>query len=154
MDKIKLLTFSVIALLLMNIVALVYFFQSHSKEGHNGPDGQRPARIIIEKLQFDEKQQEEYQKLIHWHRSNVDQLDQQVRKTKQELYLQLVKPEVDSKAKDSLINNIVSIQKQIEEVHFKHFQDIKKLCTPKQQKDFDELTKELSKIFGHPKPRK
>jgi hypothetical protein len=68
--------------------------------------------------------------------------------------LQLKQTTVDVKTKDSLIEILASNQKKIEETHFKHFQDIKKLCTPEQMNRFDDLTEELSRIFGRkPKPR-
>ena len=69
MDKIKLLTFSVIALLLLNLGTLGFLFLTNPNENH--PHGDRnfkgrpePKEIIIEKLNFDSKQISEYEKLI------------------------------------------------------------------------------------------
>lgn len=152
MDKIKLLTFSVILLLLINVVALIFCIQSNnSNPFFNKQEGRpRPDKIIIEKLHFDNKQQEEYQKLIHWHRNIINNLDAEVLKTKRELYLQLLASNVNLKIKDSLITRLVTIQKQIELTHFKHFQDIKGLCSKKQIQNFNSLTEELTVIFNHP----
>ena len=152
MDKIKLLTFSVIVLLILNIATLGFFiFSGNQSEGFNGKP--KPREIIIHKLSFDEQQVKAYEELIHWHRVNIDSLQEQIRDTKQKLYSELAKPEIDSKDKDSLVNKLANIQKEIENTHFKHFQDIKKLCKKEQLDRFNDLTKELSKIFSKPKPR-
>lgn len=154
MDKIKLLTFAVIGLLLLNLATLGFLFLNNTR-GHDGPGHRpKPQEIIIRKLHLDEKQQEQYQQLIHWHRGQVDDFDYQIREAKNKLYLQLLQPTVDTKVKDSLINAIANYQKQIEITHFKHFQDIKKLCRKEQIEDYNVLTTELSKIFSHPpKPK-
>jgi len=153
MDKIKIFGWAVIALLFLNVSTLGFLIFSKSHI-NNAPNHPRPATIIIEKLHFDQNQQVEYQKLIQWHRSQINDFDQQIRNSKNELYLQLLQSEPNVKTKDSLIAVIVNCQQRIENTHFKHFQDIKKLCNTDQLKDFDALTCELSKLFsGKPKPR-
>lgn len=153
MDKIKLLTIAVIALLLLNFGTLGFLLLSSPKHGGRPPQ-RMPKEIIIDRLQFDSKQKKEYQTLIDWHRKKIDSLDQQIRDTKNELYMELLKPDVNAKTKDSLITVLANHQKQIEQTHFKHFEDIKNLCTPEQRENFYDLTRELSKIFGkQPKPR-
>ena len=152
MDKIKLLTFAIIALLLLNLATLSFLIFSGSKNNDRPENRPQPREIIIDKLHLDEQQQEQYEKLIHWHRSQINKLEEENQQTKQQLYLQLQKPEVNNILKDSLINNLSRIQKQIENTHFKHFQDIKKICTPNQMKRYNELTEELSRLFSKPHP--
>ena len=154
MAKIKLLTISVITLLILNIITLFFLIFSVGGGIQRGMHRPKPDQIIIEKLNFDENQQKEYRELIHWHRSRINAFDAQIHKTKQELYLQLLKSKVDTKIEDSLINSLLKVQKQIEMTHFKHFQDIKKLCRKEQINDFDELTEDLARIFSGPKKPK
>jgi predicted nucleic acid-binding protein len=148
MDKIKILTYAVIALLVLNL-ATIGFVASKPGDRHR-PE---PREIIIEKLHFDETQQKEYEQLIDWHRGQIKKLDEKIRETKKELYAQLVKNELETKTKDSLITTIAVYQKQIETTHFKHFQDIKKLCRKDQIQSYIDLTAELSQLFS-PKPPK
>jgi hypothetical protein len=152
MEKTKLLTITVIGLLLLNFATIGFLFLNGPK-GNRLPhlDRQEPKAVIIEKLHFDTNQQKEYDKLIQWHQGEINQLDDQIRQTKNELYSGLSEKEINIKTKDSLITLLNSYQKQIEETHFKHFQDIKKLCKPEQQEDFKMLTEEMSRIFA-PKP--
>lgn len=152
MEKTKLLTFAVIGLLVINIGTLGFMLLG--PKGHKLPPGDdrpKPNEIIIEKLHLDDQQQKDYAKLIQWHRGEINKLDRNIRDAKNELYSQLSLTEMNVKAKDSLITVINSNQKQVEKTHFKHFEDIKKLCNKDQIEDFNALTEELSRIFA-PKP--
>ena len=156
MKKTKLLTITVIGLLLLNFAILAFLLVS-SPSGHkrpaDRPEGRpNPREIIIERLHFDDKQQKEYAELIKWHRGEIKNLDSNIRQTKNELYSQLNQTEVNLKTKDRLITLLNSYQKQVEETHFKHFEDIKKLCNQDQLEDFNELTEDLSRIFAPNKP--
>ncbi len=153
MDKTKLLTITIIGLLLLNLGTLGFLFlngKGHRPQHEGRPE---PKEIIIEKLHFDANQQKEYGNLITWHRGEITKLDDNIRGAKSELYNQLSQDDLDIKAKDSLIAVINSNQKQIEETHFKHFEDIKKICRKDQMDDFNSLTEELSRIFA-PKPHR
>ena len=154
MERTKLLTITIIGLLLINLATLGFVFLNGPKPGGMPHEGRPlPKDIIIDKLHFDANQQKEYEKLIRWHRGKIDQLDDSIRQTKNTLYSGLTESDTNTKAKDSLIALLNSYQKQVEETHFKHFEDIKKLCKPEQQEDFKALTTELSRIFA-PRPRR
>lgn len=158
MDKTKLLTYTVIALLVLNFGTLGFLFVSgpkgHSSDGH-GPDRKpMPREIIIEKLHFDEEQVKKYDQLINWHRTTIDQTEDKIRAAKNKLYLLLNENPVNEKSRDSLINALSAYQKEIEETHFKHFGDIKRLCKKDQMDDFKKLTDELSGLFSKPHKRR
>ena len=156
MKKTKLLTITVIGLLLLNFAVLAFLFVSGPR-GHkqptDRPEGRpNPREIIIERLHFDDNQQKGYDNIVQWHKGQIKKLDENLRSAKNELYTQLKQPQVDIKFKDSLIAVINTNQEQIEETHFNHFEDIKKLCHQDQLEDFYELTEDLSKIFAPNKP--
>jgi hypothetical protein len=153
MEKTKLLTITVIGLLLLNFGTLGFLFFTGTNE-HRPPHGGRPEpkAIIIERLHFDAIQQKEYIKLIQWHRGEIEKLDGNIREAKNELYSHLSQTETNVNSKDSLIAAINSYQKQVEETHFKHFEDIKKLCRKDQLEDYTDLTEDFSRIFA-PKPK-
>jgi len=154
MERTKLLTITIIGLLLINLATLGFVFLNGPKPGGMPHEGRPlPKDIIIDKLHFDANQQKEYEKLIRWHRGKIDQLDDSIRQTKNSLYSGLTESDTNTKTKDSLIALLNTYQKQVEETHFKHFEDIKKLCKPEQQEDFKALTTELSRIFA-PRPRR
>lgn len=156
MEKTKLLTITVIGLLVLNLATLGFLFISGPKghkQPHDRPEGRQiPREIIINRLHFDVNQQKDYDKIIQWHRGEIKKLDSEIREAKIELYSQLKESQLDLKVKDSLIAVINTNQKQIEITHFKHFEEVKKLCNKDQLEDFNELTEELSKLFSPNKP--
>ncbi|MFM2214432.1 MAG: hypothetical protein RL427_1695 [Bacteroidota bacterium] len=149
MEKSKLLTISVFGLLLLNLATLGFLFL-HGPKGHRPPpqgNQLQPREVIINQLHFDAAQQKDYTKIIQIHQDAIRELDNNIRQTKNDLYALLSDSQVNVKTKDSLINVLNAYQKQINETHFKHFEDIKKLCHPDQMEDFNTLTGELGRIF-------
>lgn len=150
MEKSKLLTIAVVALLLLNLGTLGFLvFGKNSGMPPHGPH-REPKYQIIATLHFDNAQQQQYEKLILEHRATISQIEGDIRLAKNRLYLQLLKDQVDNRLKDSLVDVLAAYQKQIEQTHFKHFQDIKKICRPDQLEYYDDLTQELSRIFSKP----
>ncbi|WPR72842.1 hypothetical protein SLW70_06860 [Flavobacterium sp. NG2] len=149
MNKIKVLTYSLIVLVIFNISMIVFFKIIKPRDcGGNFRNG--PRKMIIEKLHFNEDQQKQLEASIEMHIEKVKSFEKQIQQTKENLYAQLSQPKVDIKAKDSLINVLGDIQKQIETSRFNHFKKIREICnTPEQKEDFKELTVELSKMFSH-----
>lgn len=149
MNKTKLLSVAIIALLVLNFGILGFLFLSKKHE----PNGRKmPREIVIERLHFDENQIVEYETIIEEHQKNIRNLDRLIRKTKNELYQLLNEEKIDSSQKDSLYLKLANYQKQIETTHFNHFLEIKKLCKKEQLDDYEYLTGELSRLFSH-KPR-
>ena len=148
MDKIKLLTYSVIGLVLLNIgiIGFLYLSRPNSNQDDNR---RKPKDIIIEKLLFDATQEKKYEEIINVYRNTIDSLNNNNRDVKAELYSLLKQPTVSNKIKDSLIKLILVNQKIIEETNFKHFQDIKNLCTKSQLEAYNSLTEELEKLFSN-----
>jgi hypothetical protein len=149
MNKLKFFQSAFIVMLLINAALAVIIFLRIFDE-KKPPD---PKHYIIEKLHFSDKQIVEYERLIKNHQNKIKRLDKALRKNKTELYLVLKADNYDKK--DSLISNIVSLQTDIEKVHFNHFLEIKKLCNKEQIPYFKELTHDLAKLFApHPKKKK
>lgn len=146
MNKIKLLTFSIVALLILNFGTLTFLFL---KNPHRAEGRVMPRQIVIERLHFDTNQIASYDKLIKLHRSKIRKLQDGIRNFKNELYALLNQETIDIIKKDSLITNLAMLQKEIESTHFNHFVDIKKLCKKEQLSNFELLTEDLSKIFSH-----
>ena len=157
MEKTKLLTIGIIALFLLNLGTLGFLYFSAPKGHHPQelrPEGKlKPREIIIEKLHFDIDQIKQYDQLIQLHRRQITEMEEKIRDSKNELYLQLNEDRVNKKATDSLITDLASYQKEIETLHFNHFYDIKNVCKKEQLDDYAELTHELTRLFSK-RPRR
>lgn len=147
MNRKKFISYLCVVLLISNGVLLFLFLQRPNHEG--------PKKEIIAKLAFDEKQVQAYEKTILKHRALIDKADKEIVVLKNNLYKRLKAKENESE-KDSLITLLGQKQEEIERIHFKHFLEIKKICTkPEQVKKFEDLTAELGRLFDkkphHPK---
>lgn len=153
MNKIKLLTFSVIGLLILNVGIICFLFFSKPAFENRERIGiaKNPKEVIGKRLHFDANQLKQYQELIAVHRKKIDSLDANIKGIKLELYSKLQANSVNTKTNDSLIHLILINQKLVEETHLKHFQDVKKLCRKWQLNDYNELTKDLGKLFSNNK---
>jgi hypothetical protein len=147
MNKVKLLSVICIGLLLTNLLLVGIFI--FKKPGHPGPDNKK--NIIIEKLNFNERQVQEYDKIIELHQKEIRASDQTMRELKNQLYTTLLSDSVGG-IKDSLIYKISNVQATVEKINYTHFQNIKKICRTEQLPRFESLTKELSMFFAPPHP--
>jgi dsDNA-binding SOS-regulon protein len=149
MSKIKLLTIAVIGLFLLNAGIITFMFLRNPlrpDEGRPPVRKEAPRKAIVQMLHFDKEQADQYKELIDLHQALIRNLDDKIAETKNELY-QTLSTE-NTAAKDSLLLTLANLQKQVESVHYGHFQDIKKICRPDQLPDFDKLTKELAGLFS------
>jgi hypothetical protein len=128
----------IIALLLLsNVVCLYLFFTHHPPK----PEG--PKRYIIEKLHFNDKQIQAYEKLIMQHRHAIHRSEKKLLQLKSKLYQQL-----DAPNEFELIHKIGNIQQEIELIHIAHFKAIKKLCNRDQLNYFNELQQNMAALFN------
>lgn len=148
MNKIKVLTFSIIALVILNLGIMVFFMVIKPREFKNGS-----RLLIIEKLHFDDPQKKQFRVLIEQHVKKIKRYESTILSTKEVLYLQLSQSKIDLKAKDSLINVLGNMQKKVETARFEHFKAIKSICnTPQQKEAFKNLTLDLAQKIGEPNP--
>ena len=142
MNKVKILSIISVGLLVANL--LLIGFLVLRKPPHRAGGG--PKKMVIEKLQFDENQIKKYEKMITWHRTEIQKSEGQMLALKHQLYATLTDTAASAQ-KDSLIAEIGRLQVAIENIHYKHFQDIKSLCTPAQQPYFEDFTEEITRLF-------
>ncbi|MBS1636012.1 MAG: periplasmic heavy metal sensor [Bacteroidetes bacterium] len=155
MSKTRLLSIALISLLLLNIamVAVMVMRRGHQPGQEANAEGKRePKWIVIERLHLDKEQQAAYQMLIDAHKTKHHQLNDACRDLKNKLYSLLEKTPVDSLLADSLIGQVAHKQRELEQLNFKHFQQVKAICRPEQMNDFNLLAADLVDIFAHRGP--
>jgi periplasmic protein CpxP/Spy len=147
MNKDRFYQLVIFALLILNAGLLFMHF-------NKPPRPKRPGEIIIEKLKFDKNQIDQFEKFRNGHHDLIMANENEINILKTQLYQQLNASE-DSLKLETLSKNIAELQKKAELINFKHFQDIRKICKTEQLPLFENLTGELSQIFGKKKePRK
>lgn len=115
------------------------------------PDRPNPKMHIIQQLELDEKQIQQYEQLIQRHRATIHPLEAEITSAKKRLMQTLIVEKSETYT-DSLTSKIGHLQQEIERAHLLHFQQIHALCKPNQQVKFQQLVSELDAIFGPKKP--
>ena len=140
----------VVVLLVLNLIAVsaFWFFNGGSKHGNGVRDGQGggPRNEIIDRLYFDAAQVTQYDSLIVTHRKMVGEKEKEIQGLRTALFMG-VSDGINANLKDSWVRRIGVLHADIQQIHFAHFLDIQKICKPDQRVDFDNLTKDLSKMF-------
>ncbi len=140
MNKSKFLTVIILGLLISNAILFFMFLK--------GPKLQRePKNVIINKLHLDEDQVKNYEVFIQKHRKAVKDNEETMSKLRNDLYQNLKYDQKNIKI-DSFLTKIAKQQYIAEEINYQHFLEIKDLCKPSQQKDFDELINEIPDLFS------
>ena len=147
MTKLRLITYIAIVLLIGNLLLIGFLFFGRPKPpGHEGPKA-----IIIERLHFDAEQTEAYEALIKVHRKQIGEKESEILNIKNSLYSSITEPYRIAE-KEYLEKQLAELQVEIEEIHYNHFRDIKKLCHDDQLNNFNELIKDIAGLFSKPKP--
>lgn len=140
MQKSKFLTIIIIVLLLINVTMAAMLFFGNPNKKH-----EKPREIIIRELHFDANQIEKYDVLIKNHQNSIMKIDDEIFKLKSNLYQGL---NLESKDNANIISQISEKQAEIENIHYNHLLDIKKICQTEQLTAYDSLTKKFSKMFN------
>lgn len=142
MNRKYFILFVISALLISNLI-LVYNLVQKPKMNEKI----NPRNIVIKSLLFDKNQSAQYDKLIQVHQKEIREHNDQINALKNTLYEILPADTMDATKVDSITSEIGSIQQNIENIHFNHFMDIKRICKPSQHGAFIKLSSELQKIF-------
>ncbi|MDF2381138.1 periplasmic heavy metal sensor [Nostoc ellipsosporum NOK] len=159
-SKNRTLLFIIAFLLLTNIAVVVYFLrQPDSKNAKDGtpppPSGQPGGRNgIATQLQkdvgFSDQQIAQYKdmKAAHW--KIAKPLFDAMQKSKDSLYELVKLPVVDEALIQQRAENIAERQKALEIQGFRHFKEVRGLCTTEQLPRYDSLLKKIINRKGKP----
>ena len=138
---------AMIAGLLISNILLVGFLINKS---NNHPVRKEPKTLIINRLKLNNHQIDLYQNLIKKHRNAINPTRNKIQKNKKLLYKGLNNNE---KINDSIFSIINDLNNKIELINYNHFIDIRNICDDSQLKLFNEVSKDLHRIFSKKPPR-
>ncbi|MEI9810894.1 MAG: hypothetical protein WDO16_25130 [Bacteroidota bacterium] len=148
MNKLRFLTATVILLLLLNIGTLVYLFLSRHKEERRLPPGRSASGYIIEQLQLDAQQQQQFSDLRMQHQAIAGAAHREDRRL-HDIYFSLLKTDNPDRAKADSVSALIAAQRSLmESATFAHFKELRKLCRDDQKKRFDTIIDEIARRIG------
>jgi periplasmic protein CpxP/Spy len=131
-------------LLITNIATLAFFWSTRAKkkEGNQQSRG-RMGQFMVDQMKFDKEQE-----TIYWQMRDT-MLNQQrpimdsMRASKTRFFALLNQGDINDSALAAKTEEIGKLQKQLDMVTFRHFQQIRTICRPDQLQKFDTVIKEI-----------
>jgi protein CpxP len=156
MKKETFLVLVIIALLLLNLGTLGYLFMQQQRQTHNFPHHQppRPDKLIIERLQLNDNQIEQFEESKFKHRSNIIKLEQEAAQLHAAYFSLLKQPKYNYTEADSFQQLLAQNQIEKDSVTFLHFEELKAICTEKQIPLFYNLIEEIGEILTTQPPKR
>lgn len=136
----KSLLIIVALLLITNMAMLIYFLNKPGAEKESPRKSRSEMGIFLKnQVGFSDDQMKEFEKRKQLQRDSAGKYFKDLNDTKMAFYSQLNQADADSSRLDTLSMAIGRKQAHIDRMYFRHFRDIRSLCTPQQQKIYDSL---------------
>jgi periplasmic protein CpxP/Spy len=131
----KILIWTVVLLVLCNIgLVATIWLKPGAKQGHRGP-----RDFVISSLKFSDDQVKQYDALIEEHQRSMRRLRREAMEYRQQLFNNIKNEGHGGVNADSLAGLIADHQRQIENVTYGHFVQVRALCTDAQKEEFDKI---------------
>jgi periplasmic protein CpxP/Spy len=159
MERTKFLTLAVVALFVLNLLTLGFMVLRPTPPmppgGRPGPGMNDPGSIIADRLHLDADQREQFRQFQHERHEQLEPLNQKGGELYTEYYILLRAEQLDTARAKAVSHQIGQNQQAVAQVNFRHFQQLKSICKPNQQADFQKLMGDLTEICngpGRPRP--
>ena len=135
-------------LLLTNIATLsIYWIKKPDHDGGPGRDpGNREKKMgqfMVDQMKFDATQESSYWKLRDSMIAIQKPVMDSIRSSKKRFFDLLNQPEATDSMLIAHTNQIADLQKKLDLVTFRHFQNVRAICRPDQLQKFDTVIKEI-----------
>lgn len=150
----RLLSVFTLLLLIANIITLILLWSNkNGKPGGIGPMQKRPVfEFISKELSFTETQQSQFKKLRETHQAQQKPIMDSIRMAKDAFFDLLKLPNVSDTVLQKCNAKIGDYTQQLDLLNFKHFQQLRLICTPEQQAKFDKIINKVLIQMAGPKP--
>lgn len=137
----------------MNLGLMAYLWLGRCNNDDKRPPfpPRGPFEFIVKQTQMDAEQRSGYEKLRDEHQAAIRPLRREMQEERAQMYEHL--NTIHDSTKNSLLNNIALLQRQIDSVTVAHFVDVRKLLRPNQQKTFDDILPEAIRMMSPPPNR-
>lgn len=148
--KNKLLTWLVVLLVIANAVTITMFWLGRAKHPPQ-PKGS-PQEFLVKELKMDSSQQKRFDLLRKEHQEAAEIIREKIKTAKESFFDLLKQANVTDSTKQAAAKAISNNTEELDILTWNHFQKLRALCTTEQQKKFDEIIQEVSRMMGQPRP--
>lgn len=139
--KTRIITIGLIVMVVLNIILIAFILRGQSRPDHR--HGEQRGHHLEEQLRFDAQQTREFRALKRAHFKENRQLFRKMAGLKKQLLLSN-----DSLKAKTIINDIETLQGQIDWNIYQHFQDVKNICHQDQLPAYEDFIDQVSQRMG------
>lgn len=151
MKNLKLLTTIVILMVLINIALLLMLWMNRPPKAGPSPGGS--ARdYLVKELSLTAGQTKRYDSLRKRHQEAIIDLQQEIRKRKEDLFATLGEPSADSAAIDAAAAKTAAAMALQDKLTYYHFRQVRAMLLPGQQQKFDQVIQKALRMMQSPPP--
>lgn len=115
------------------------FFLWHYLGKQDKRRGYKPENFITKKLNFDEKQMQDFQSISDLHFDKMRSFSKEIRSLKKELFSKISDESINPSYLDS-ITSLIAVQEKEKDIEvFKHLQKVRTLCNEEQKERFSKI---------------
>ena len=151
MNNTRFLKIVIAVLILINLGTLVFIWLTRQGDGirerHPFAEG-----YLVKELNLSEPQRKEYSRIRQHHRAVLLKLQENDKALHNRFFAQLLSEFPDMNSVYGLADSIAVNRKKMEMLTYDHFDQVRKMLTPVQQKKFEEIFDEVLKMVLPPPP--
>lgn len=150
-SKNKLLIWCVVLLMIANVSVLATIWTIHHKR-QMPPQRGTPGEFLIRQLSLDTKQQQQFEQLRKEHLEESFKIRGEIKEARDRFFKLLQQPNVNDTAKNAASAQVAKHLQALDLLTFDHFKKVRDICTPDQQKKFDEIIEDVLRMMSGPPP--
>jgi protein CpxP len=148
-SKNKILVWAVVLLIIVNVAVLTTIWLLHNKQR---PGRGTPADYLVKELSLNNDQQNKLHELAKEHHSQSQEIRGRIKDARHQLFKLLQQPDVTDSIKKAAAGNVAKNLEELDLLTFNHFQKVRIICTPAQQKKFDEIIEDVLEMIASGPP--
>jgi len=138
---------AVLILVVINIATLITMWQT-IKMHHPPQNGRNAYDFIIKQLEFDTIQKEKYLVLVQQHQQEIRDIKEQAKESKGAFFSLVADTSISDETIKTQAMKAFDVEEQMAILTFKHFRQVRALCSQAQKKKFDSIIKEVAGMMG------
>lgn len=142
MKKQTILYILLIVLFISNAFFVFHHLTSQGDKDH------KPRFSMVEELNFNQEQQEAYNKMRSEHFDKMKSYSKRIGELKEEMYSNTGEDEVSKVFLDSVIDLIAIEEKNKDLEMYKHFRDVREICNDEQKAQLSKIINDAIKRHG------
>jgi len=131
------------------VLAILFIHRGGREDRRGGPEPRGTMfEYLTKELQLTKPQQDTYDSLRNEHHAATMKLQDSIRAAKDALFNMLQQSNTSEEMISAASNKAAALNAQLDVLTFHHFQKLRALCTPEQQKKFDNIIQEAIRGMG------